>query len=106
MSLSDGDESCFENWLKKEKSNTAGIRHAAAAAVDADVTQLLADLTTYFALQQSNHDVDVRQLVVRWLAGKLINLDQQTAAAFRYANLEDPTCWDKTLVAVDPLAGA
>lgn len=84
----------------------AGLRHSAAAAVDADMVQLLADLTTYFNLQQAGRDVDIRGLAIRWIAGKLINLDAQTAAAFRYANLEDPGVWDKTLVAVDPLAGA
>jgi len=84
----------------------AGIRHAAAAAVDADVTQLLTDLRTYFALQQPRPDQDIRALFVRWFAGQIINLDAATARAMRTSNLEDPTTWRKTLPAIDDLAGS
>ena len=68
----------------------AGIRHAAAAAVDADVTQLLTDLQAYFALQQTQHDVDVRATFVAWFHGQLVNLDKATAMAARYTNRESP----------------
>jgi hypothetical protein len=79
------------------------IRTTAAAAVDADVTQLLTDLQTYFALQQSPPDVNVRSLFVRWFHGKLITLDGATAQAARTSNLEDPACWGKSLTQIDPL---
>ena len=84
----------------------AGIRNAAAAAVDADVTQLLADLQTYFALQGDVYDVDIRALFVRWFHGKLVNLDEQTALAAQTTNKEDPLAWTATLGELDPQASA
>jgi hypothetical protein len=72
-----------------------------------DVAQLMTDLSTYFALSnQAAGDMDIRALVARWLHGKLITLDNATALAARTANLEDQTTWSKTLVQLDPLAGA
>jgi len=82
----------------------AGIRYAAALAVDNDVTQLLADLTTYFSLQQAGGDMDIRRLFVVWFLGQLINLDNQTARAVRTSNLEDPKAWGATLSALDDKA--
>jgi hypothetical protein len=83
----------------------AGIRHAAAAAVDADITQLLADLQTYFALEhQTPQDIDIRGLFVRHLHGALIGLDERTAQAARFSNVEDPWSWRGPLVQLDPFA--
>jgi len=81
------------------------IRTAAAAAVDADIAQLVADLKTYLALQQTTSPGDAPAVLFwHWLIGQLQDVDPSMAQAIRTANIYDQTAWGKTLSQVDTFA--
>ena len=80
------------------------VRTTAAAAIDADIAQLVADLKTYLALQQPVSGDSPALLFWHWLIGQLQDVDPAMAQAIRTANMYDQTAWGKTLSQVDTFA--
>ena len=81
------------------------IRTAAAAALDADIVQLVADVKVYLALQQTTSPGDSpARLFVNALLGALRNADPQVAQVLDSANKFDTPSFGKTLSEIDGFA--
>jgi hypothetical protein len=81
------------------------IRTAAAAALDADIAQLVADLKTYLGLLQTNSPGD-SPAILFWnaLLSALRNADPQMAMVIDSAGKFDSPSFGKTLSQIDGFA--
>ncbi len=81
------------------------VRTAAAAALDADVAQLLIDLETYISLQQNDSPGD-NPAKLFWvsLVGRLRDLSPVMAQAVDTSSMLDAGAWGKTLSQIDGFA--
>ena len=80
------------------------VRTTAAAALDADVAQLVTDLQTYLGLQQPVSGDSPAVLFWNALLSALRNADPQMAQVIESANKFDALSFGKTLSQIDGFA--